>query len=118
MPEFWRHNSKRHRKLSRAEASLEKQELVDYHRNLTPKSSYSSSYSAKDFTALLAQERALQKQLQRVETQDSIQPFNPLRRSQSVLVFNPLGQSPPSPPPPVCSDVLVVGAGPAGLMLV
>lgn len=106
MPEFWRQNSnKLHRKLSRAESSLPKAEIVDYNRTLTPKSSYSSSYSAKDFVALLAQERAQQKQLQRRETQESLQ------------LFNPLQSSPPSPPPPTSSDVLVVGAGPAGLML-
>lgn len=107
MPEYWRQNSnKLQRKLSRAENSSQKTETFDYHRTLTPKSSHSSSYSAKDFIALLAQERAQQKQLQRGETQESLQLFNPHR------------QSPPSPPPPTSSDVLVVGAGPAGLMLV
>lgn len=103
MPEFWRHNSK-HRKLSRAEDPPRKAEAVESYRTLTPKSSYSSSYSAKDFS-ILAQERSHQKQLERVETQETLQLFNPLR------------QSPPSPPPVVSSDVLIVGAGPAGLML-
>lgn len=103
MPEFWRQNSK-HRKLSRTN-NLLKTDFVDSHRTLTPKSSYSSSYSGKDFS-VLAQERSHQKKLERVETQETLQLFNPLR------------QSPPSPPPPISSDVLVVGAGPAGLMLV
>jgi NADPH-dependent glutamate synthase beta subunit-like oxidoreductase len=102
MPEFWRQNSK-HRKLSRTD-NLLKTDFVDSHRTLTPKSSYSSSYSGKDFS-VLAQERSHQKKLERVETQETLQLFNPLR------------QSPPSPPPPISSDVLVVGAGPAGLML-
>jgi hypothetical protein len=103
MPEFWRQNSK-HRKPSRAEGPPRKAEAVDSYRTLTPKSSYSSSYSAKDFS-VLAQERSHQKKLKRVETQETLQ------------FFNPLQQSPPSPPPSISSDVLVVGAGPAGLML-
>ncbi|KAE9965500.1 hypothetical protein BLS_007612 [Venturia inaequalis] len=115
MPEFWRQNSnKLQRRPSRADTSPQtshantspqKTETADYHRTLTPKSSYSSTYSAKDFITLLAQERAQQKQHQRRETQESLQ------------LFNPLQQPPPSPPPPISSDVLVVGAGPAGLML-
>jgi NADPH-dependent 2,4-dienoyl-CoA reductase/sulfur reductase-like enzyme len=104
MPEFWRQNSK-HRKLSRAEAPPQKAEAIDSYRTLTPKSSISSSYSAKDVAALFAQERSHQKKRERVETSETLQLFNPLR------------QSPPSPPPPISSDVLVVGAGPAGLML-
>jgi phenol 2-monooxygenase len=105
MPEFWRQSSKQ-RKLSRVDISLQRAESVDPYRSITPKSSYSSSsYSAKDFSIFLAQERSHQKRLERVETQETLQLFNPLR------------QSPPSPPPPISSDVLVVGAGPAGLML-
>ncbi|TLD26273.1 FAD monooxygenase-like protein [Venturia nashicola] len=117
MPEFWRQNSQKlHRKLSRADISPQNTETVDYHRTLTPKSSYSSSYSAKDFNALLPQERAQQKQLQWRETQESLQLFDPLQRS-ALQQFDLNLQSPPSPPPPTSSDVLVVGAGPAGLML-
>jgi NADPH-dependent 2,4-dienoyl-CoA reductase/sulfur reductase-like enzyme len=67
--------------------------------------------SAKYLQATIPQfnQLELSERLERIQTRQSMKS---LRKHQ-----HPLRQSPPTPPRPVCSDVLVVGAGPAGLML-
>jgi hypothetical protein len=77
-------------------------EFSDPVRNLSPKD------SAKDLSALVPHFD----QLELKERLERIQSIKSLRKNP-----HPLRQAPPTPPPPVSSDVLVVGAGPAGLML-
>jgi hypothetical protein len=123
MPQFWRSTStsqkKRHDQQSLSSssrpsssrpssqrpsrrASSGKHDVRDPARSLSPKD------SAKDLSAVIP----IFDQLELKERLEHVQSLRSLRK-----YHHPLRQAPPTPPPPVCTDVLVVGAGPAGLML-
>jgi hypothetical protein len=121
MPQFWRSISQKRRhdqqststssrpsssrptssKPSRRPSSR-KNDVHDPSKNFSPRD------SAKDLSEIIPHFDQLELN-QRLE---HVQSIKSLRTHE-----HPLRQAPPTPPLPVSSDVLVVGAGPAGLML-
>jgi hypothetical protein len=125
MPQFWRTTSQKKRYDNRSTSTSSRpsssrptsskpsrrassgrhevqHEYSDPVRNLSPKD------SAKDLSVLVPHfdQLELKERLERIQSVKSLRKHG-----------HPLRQAPPTPPPPVSSDVLVVGAGPAGLML-